>query len=150
VGWAAAALIVHTLFVVAAAPRLPSTVLIWFAGSFDSVGDHFYSVETSRIVSTGYWVVAIIAIAAVVGLVADLRGADWSVIVALAVAATTPCLMIFVYVSVAWQIGRDTPATTMSGSGGLLIMLLAAAGVALGLVSLVRAGRRQKVRASRA
>jgi hypothetical protein len=145
--WAAIALVAHTLFVLAAVPRLPSSVLIWFAGDFGSVGDHSYPVETSRLVSTGYVVVGIIAVAAVVGMIADRRGAGWAFWITVAVCVVTPCLMFFVYASAAWQIGRDTPATTMSDSGGFVIMLLGAAGVAIGILSLVRPGMRARNRA---
>jgi len=141
-GWAAIALVVHTLFTVAVVPSLPSSVLIWIAGSFNTSGDHYYPIATSDLVMNGYWAVGIIAVAAVVGLIADMRRAEWSIFIPLVVCAATPCLMFFVYGSAAWQIGRDTPATTMSSSTGFLIMLLGAAGVVVGLFSLFSGARR--------
>jgi len=148
-GWAVVAFVAHTVFALAVVPLLPSSVLIWFAGDFASVGDHYYSVETSWLVSAGYWATGIILAAAVVGMIAERRGAAWAFFIPLVVCAVTPCLMFFVYASVAWQIGREAPATTMSDAAGFVIMLLGAAGVAVGLISILRPGSRKAGRAVR-
>ena len=133
--WAGIALVIHTLFVALAVPRLPESILIWLSVDAASMGDHYYRFATHDIVVVGFVAIGVIAAAGLVGVIVDMLGVAWCLGIGLIVAPVVGLFAVLVYTSTLWQIGMTEPADTMSSGTGFLIMLLAAGGAALGVAS---------------
>jgi len=133
--WAGIALVIHTLFVALAVPRLPESILIWLSVDAGSVGDHYYRFATHDIVVVGFVSIGVITAAGLIGVIVDMLGVGWCLGIGLIVAPVVGMFIVLVYVSTLWQIGMTSPADTMSSGTGFLIMLLAAGGAVLGVAS---------------